>query len=380
MKSPSFTLFSTLLVTNSAVRVYGCPGFDLLAMCCVAIKNGICTSWQNCCELNISSGTGDNGANQQNGNLGMVSLIADKDCVEGCDFSCGARTSRTRSFSTVSACYKSCAVPPDYDGGSCIVLSSPASGFASYDTCCTNVTEDANRVCAEWQSCRLVFERNSSAYDYYLPYANGGCVVDSCESLLAKPVQGQGRAQPSLYDCYDKCVTGPFDGPFGVGLQVPCLGIPTLFGHATAFVPMTHVSCGLDCSTHGLATEDGNLNMNLNVGACCPPAHPTVSIKVSGLATDTPYLDQGNSPYSDTISVQPFSLKDLNTACEVALAGSWATPGSHKNAQQTVVTLLEKNITIEATCVGTSPKNELREYTVSLLTTCHDLNFYVPEP
>ena len=291
------------------------------------------------------------------------------------------------------ACYSSCAERVD-DGGGCIVLKDSSSQFGPRDKCCTETEQNKDRrslmradnglnslLCDEWQDCRVA-ERRPSTYKYYLPKADGSC-VEEC-----------GPAARQQSSCYEGCADPPtngFDGPFDFGLEAPCLlEIPTLIGHATAYVPMTHVSIGLDSKTHGLATEEGNLNMLLTVGFCCADSN-IAELKIFPVGTpgddpdptpgeyDVPGAE-GFSSFSRLVSVQPFTLNDLDEACEMALGGGWPSPGQHKNSEQIVDTVKTKPVTIRAKCEDwTNPVT--RVYYVSLNPiTCDDKSFFVPPP
>lgn len=277
-----------------------------------------------------------------------------------------------KTFASLSACYETCAEPPNADAG-CNVVASPPSGFGAGDKCCTSLL--AFLSCDEWQDCRLV-QKRPGRYNYYLPLAPGNC-VDEC--IRAAPPHEVAAWVAS--ECYQRCsgadVRNGYEGPFNFGgpddLQAPCLGVPSLYGHATAYVPVRSVNVlPIDSCAFTLATEDGNLDMNVNVGACCPQGGG-VNVEVSGLAAGDPFVSGGISPYGATVSVQPFSLQDLDDACRAAWGGSFPcqeTPGGELR-----FATIQKTLTVKAEC---DESERERDYEVFLDVTCDNINFFPP--
>lgn len=163
----------------------------------------------------------------------------------------------------------------------------------------------------------------------------------------------------------------------------PAQNVPTLsqIGSSTAFVPMKHGSCGQDCGTHVLAVASGNLNMQLDVGMSCPAGRTVthLSFKPQGQnAISVVGYDTGQASFSKTLFAQPFSKGELESACQQALGGSWAEPGSHNNNVAEVKKTIAKSVNVWGQCSGWANK-VLRTYPVSLTLTCRDQSFFVPE-
>jgi len=164
----------------------------------------------------------------------------------------------------------------------------------------------------------------------------------------------------------------------------PAEYVPTLsqLGSSTALVPMKHGSCGLECGTHVLAVQNGNLNMQLQVGMSCPAGASVnhLSFKPTGQnATSVVAQSTGQSAYSKTLFAQPFSKNELESACQQALGGSWAEPGTHNNSSAEVKKTIVKSVSVWGQCTGWANKVK-RTYPVSLTLTCRDQSWFVPIP
>lgn len=175
----------------------------------------------------------------------------------------------------------------------------------------------------------------------------------------------------------------PRNGGPVIGAKPAPEGVPTLsqIGSSTALVPMKHGSCGQDCSTHVLAVQSGNLNMKLQVGMSCPAGKTVTHLSFkpqSQNATSVVGYDTGQASFSKTLFAQPFSKGELEVACQQALGGAWAEPGSHHNTSAEVKKTITKSVKVWGQCSGWANK-VLRTYPVSLTLTCRDQSFFVPE-
>ncbi len=168
------------------------------------------------------------------------------------------------------------------------------------------------------------------------------------------------------------------------GFKAPTASIPVLTqtGGTTAKVPMKHGSCGLDCGTHKLAVQGGNLDIPFKISMSCP-----AGAKVSFLAYKMKGQNQvkvvnsatGSSSFSKNVKLQPFSKDELEEACRVALGGDWPQPGSHKNKTKTVTKNLAESVKVWGKCTGWANQT-LRTYPAKLRLTCEDQSWYVPVP
>jgi hypothetical protein len=151
-------------------------------------------------------------------------------------------------------------------------------------------------------------------------------------------------------------------------------------GSTTATVPMKHGSCGLDCGTHVLAQQTGNLDVDFKLEMSCPAGTVVthLSYKPAGHnATAVVGAPTGASLFSQTLAAQPFSAAELEARCKQALGGDWPLPGSHRNASGAVQTSIQKSIEVWGQCSGWANKTQ-RTWPVALSLTCQDKDFFVP--
>ncbi|MCB1036936.1 MAG: hypothetical protein KDD47_24125, partial [Acidobacteria bacterium] len=153
-------------------------------------------------------------------------------------------------------------------------------------------------------------------------------------------------------------------------------------GGTTAKVPMKHGSCGLDCGTHVLATQSGNLDVPFKLSMSCP-----AGTQVSFVAYQMKGQNQvkvvngatGSGSFSKNVKLQPFSKDELQEACRVALGGNWPEPGQHKNKTKTVQTNLQEDVKVWGQCTGWA-NQVTRNYPAKLRLTCEDQSWFTPEP
>ena len=170
------------------------------------------------------------------------------------------------------------------------------------------------------------------------------------------------------------------------GLQTPPsgTGVPKMqqTGGTTAKVPMKHGSCGLDCGTHVLATQGGNLNVSFKIGMSCPSGQGVsfVAYKLKGQSqVKIVQSNTGSSSYTKNVKAQPFSKDELEEACRAALGGGWAEPGRHKNQTKTVKKTIEETVEVWGKCSGWT-NTVKRSYPAALTLTCEDQSWSLPVP
>ncbi len=143
--------------------------------------------------------------------------------------------------------------------------------------------------------------------------------------------------------------------------------------HAT--VPMKHGSCGLDCGTHVLAVQSGNLNVPFKIGMSCSGNQQVTSLtyQLQGKGVVKVVQAATAAPFSQDLNLRPFSKAELEEACRVALGGDWPTPGFHKNPTKSVSTSLEETVTVRGRCAGSSTIT--RQFPAELTVSCQDRSF-----
>lgn len=161
----------------------------------------------------------------------------------------------------------------------------------------------------------------------------------------------------------------PSSGP--IGAQI---------GGSTAYVPMKHGSCGLDCGTHVLATQSGNLNMKFKVGMICPAGKTVnhVSYRPQGHNIKTVIDSNTNTQsFSQIVTIQPFSVQEFEKAGQEALGGSWPLPNPHNNRTATVKKTLQKSVEVWGQCSEWGNKQK-KSFPVTITVTFEDKSFVVP--
>ncbi|MBW4644883.1 MAG: hypothetical protein KME23_18145 [Goleter apudmare HA4340-LM2] len=172
-----------------------------------------------------------------------------------------------------------------------------------------------------------------------------------------------------------------------LGSSSPSSG-PSLsqLGSTTAYIPMKHDSfpCGSgnECGKHVLATTKGNLNIKFKIGMTCPTGRKVthLSYQPQGQNANTLINSNTNSQsYSKTITMQPFSLKDLEKAGQEAFGGGWVYPNTHNNKTKTVKKTLKTSIDVWGQCSGWANKQK-KTFPVTVTATFEDKSFIVPVP
>jgi hypothetical protein len=171
-------------------------------------------------------------------------------------------------------------------------------------------------------------------------------------------------------------------GPPDLAAPAAPAGTPTLaqLGGSLAKVPMKHGSCGLDCGTHVLAVASGNLDVAVKLGMTCPggTSVDALSYQLSGRGVTA--VIQGNTgkgAVAETRKLQPFSMGELEAACQKALGGSWPLPDTHHNQKKSVKASLEEAVTVRGRCTGWAHAAE-RSVPLLLNLVCEDRSFPPP--
>lgn len=169
-----------------------------------------------------------------------------------------------------------------------------------------------------------------------------------------------------------------FEAPTaGAGLSFSQLG------STQAYVPMEHeleVINGNEVLTHVLATESGNLNMKGKIGMRCPAGRTVTYLAYRPQGQQRTVVVDGDTHQTDydrTITMQPFSLEDLETAGQAALGGSWVGNNPHPNTPETVKKALHKSVQVWGQCSGLAA--ETQAFPVTLSITFEDKD-YPPSP
>ena len=312
----------------------GCP-YDLLAMCCTAMKDGRCTRWQNCCDFvwkpaqeEGSSSTRGSGslAQRPRGGASAVQAVAEPSCVRRCD-------ATSRETAAREECYGGCAVTPADPRWRTVVAAEPQAAGTS-------------------------------------PPLNPSVTVDVPETPRATSRVGPRLGTPPR--------SGGLATPTGPAGATPSM---KQLGSTLANVPMRHGSCGHDCETHVLAQRTGNLDVRFKLEMSCPAGTDVIHLSYQPAGHNTTVVvggPSGANGFSQTIAAQPFTAAELEAACQQALGGSWPIPDPHNNPTATVQKGVHKSIEAWGQCSGWTNKAK-RTWPVTLSLTCEDRSFLVPE-
>jgi len=137
-------------------------------------------------------------------------------------------------------------------------------------------------------------------------------------------------------------------------------GLPTFsqVNGTKSVVKVKHVGCGEDCWTHGLVSQNGNLNMKAKMGFACP----------AGDFVDQIYYTVGNSgilwayKYAGVqadalrsrvvdVTLQPWTPAMFEGAAISALGPSWSGgEDNHHNARDTATIAMHQDVVVFANC------------------------------
>lgn len=138
-------------------------------------------------------------------------------------------------------------------------------------------------------------------------------------------------------------------------------GLPTLSqvnGYKST-VKVKHVSCGEDCWTHGLVSQNGNLNLKAKIGFACP-AGDTVdqiyyTVGNSGILWAYKYAgimaDALQSRIVD-VTLQPWTPAMFEGAAISALGPSWSgSKDNHHNRGNGATIAMHQDVVVFANCM-----------------------------
>ncbi|MDJ0697624.1 MAG: hypothetical protein QNJ49_14305 [Mastigocoleus sp. MO_167.B18] len=165
--------------------------------------------------------------------------------------------------------------------------------------------------------------------------------------------------------------------------QTPSTG-PFLsqLGSTKAYVPMKHASESISGNTsfyHVLATKSGNLNMKVKIGMKCPTGR-TVNYLAYILNGEIKTVVSGTTKaksYDQTITIQPFSLKDFEEAGQQVFGG-WVGNNPHPNHEKIVKKTLKKSIPVQGRCSGLA--TQVKSFPVTVTVTFEDKDFHFVPP
>jgi hypothetical protein len=152
-------------------------------------------------------------------------------------------------------------------------------------------------------------------------------------------------------------------------------------GGTTAYIPMKRSNCEkvVDCGIHVLATKSGNLNMNFKLGMTCPNGRIITYLAYQPQGQKTIVVFNGNTnfqTYSKNLTIQPFSLEELEKAGQTALGGPWPKPGVSNNKTKTVKKTLKQSIDVWGQCSGLAVQK--KTFPVTVTATFEDQDFPLP--
>jgi len=134
-------------------------------------------------------------------------------------------------------------------------------------------------------------------------------------------------------------------------------GLPT-FSQVNGYksnVTVKHVSCGKDCWTHGLVSEQGNLNLKAKMGFACPRGDTIYRIYYTVGDSDIlwAYKFAAFSEQSKVVEVtlQPWTPAMFEGAAISALGPSWSGgEDNHHNRSNTATITMHQDVEVFANC------------------------------
>ncbi|KST61833.1 hypothetical protein [Mastigocoleus testarum] len=154
-------------------------------------------------------------------------------------------------------------------------------------------------------------------------------------------------------------------------------------GSTQAYVPMKHetveVINGNSIVNHVLATKSGNLNMKGKIAMKCAAGRTVtyLAYRPNGQNLTTVVNGKTNTQsYTKTITMQPFSLIDLEKAGQQAFGGAWVSGNKHQNTEKTVKKTIKKSIEVRGKCSGLA--EQVKSFPVTITVTFDDKDFPPP--
>lgn len=277
----------------------------------------------------------------------------------------------------------------------CALAPAPARA-CPYDLlamCCTQT--NAAGGCTRWQNCCLVWKPPEPSGSSARP-TGGATILKVAQPDCVRRCNATSAIAATRQTCYSSCATAPAakavlatpvlpapaQGPGALAAPTPPAYTPVMqqLGSTTAHVPMKHGSCGIDCSTHVLASQTGNLDVKFKIEMGCPAGTVVSHLSYQPDGHNTTVVvaaNSGASLISKTIAAQPFTAAELEAACHKAMGGDWPTGNGDPNLSPTLRIGVHKSIDVWGQCSGWANKAK-RTWPVALTLTCEDKNFPIP--
>ena len=136
-------------------------------------------------------------------------------------------------------------------------------------------------------------------------------------------------------------------------------GLPT-FSQVNGYkskVAVKHVGCGKDCWTHGLASQNGNLNLKAKIGFACPAGDAVDQIYYTVGGSDVLWaykyagIDAQQSRIVD-VTLQPWTPAMFEGAAISALGPSWSGgEDNHHNSRNAASIAMHQDVVVFANCI-----------------------------
>ena len=150
----------------------------------------------------------------------------------------------------------------------------------------------------------------------------------------------------------------------------------------TAKAVTKHESCGADCWTHGLVSDNGNRSLTVKVGLSCPGAGDYVErlyYNFQGEEIVFLYEYDGGVKHQSRIEtevVQPWSVAQFENAANTALGGNWAGD-EYPAPAQTGQIQLHEYMEVYGECASYGSAKH-KQYPIHTTLTATDKDFAAP--
>ncbi len=164
------------------------------------------------------------------------------------------------------------------------------------------------------------------------------------------------------------------------GLTSDTGGLPTFsqVNGTKSKVNVKHVSCGKDCWTHGLVSENGNLNLKAKIGFACPAGDAVDQIYYTVGGSDILWaykyagIDAQQSRIVD-VTLQPWTPAMFEGAAISALGPSWSGgEDNHHNSRNSATITMHQDVVVFANCIENEATRQ-KAFKVNSKATIMDL-------